>query len=367
MTSEAVPFVSLGGMHREIAHEVEDGVRRVLETASFIGGKDLQAFEEAYARYCGASHCVGVANGTDALELALRACGVGPAADVILPANTFVATAEAVVRAGAKVVLADVDEDFLVDPESVRERLTDRTAAAVPVHLYGQMAPMERLAEVVGDGVALVEDAAQSQGASRFGRRSGSVGLAAATSFYPGKNLGAYGDAGAVTTSSEAVAERVRQLGNHGGARKYEHLVVGTNSRLDSIQAVVLSAKLARLDAWNAQRRQAAERYADLLAGARGLRLPRVADGNEHVWHLFVVELEERERVRVALEAAGIGVGIHYPRPVHLLPAFSFLGHGPGDFPVAEAHAGRILSLPMFPGITAQQQARVAEVLLEAL
>ena len=216
--------------------------------------------------YCGTTEAVGVGNGTDAVELALRAAGIGPGDEVVLPANTFVATAEAVARAGAEIVLADVtDDDLLLDPASVAERLTARTRAVVGVHLYGQLAPIERLRELVGEQVLLVEDAAQSQGARRLGRRSGSVGDIAATSFYPGKNLGAYGDAGAVTTSSPELAERLRALRNHGGVRRYEHEVLGVNSRLDSLQAVVLSAKLARLDAWNDERRAAADRYAELL------------------------------------------------------------------------------------------------------
>ena len=363
-TPQDVPFVNLGPMKDEIAHEVEAGFRRVMETTAFIGGPDVAEFERAFAAYSAASHCVGVANGTDALELALRACGVGPGDEVVIPANTFVATAEAVVRAGARVVLADVDEHYLLDPTSVRERLTADTAAIVPVHLYGQMAPVEELAEIAPPGVAIIEDAAQSQGARRHGRRSGSVGLAAGTSFYPGKNLGAYGDAGAVTTSSDDVAARVRELGNHGGVRKYEHVVVGTNSRLDTLQAVVLNAKLARLDAWNDQRREAADRYRSLLGDLPGVLLPAVLPGNEPVWHLYVVEVEDRDKLKDAFDEAGVGVGVHYPSPIHLLPAFSFLGLGRGDFPVAEAQGRRILSLPMFPGLTANQQERVAEVLV---
>lgn len=367
MNNHTVPFADLRIMHEQIASEVDEGFRRVLETTAFIGGPDVDAFEQAFARYTGATHCIGVGNGTDALELALRASGVGAGDEVVIPANTFVATAEAVVRAGATPVLADVDAAYLLDPESVRERLTGRTAAVVGVHLYGQMAPMEKLADVVGPDVRLIEDAAQSQGARRHGVGSGSVGHAAGTSFYPGKNLGAYGDAGAVTTSSDEVAARVQQLRNHGGVHKYEHVVIGTNSRLDTLQAVVLAAKLRRLDEWNSQRREAADRYGRLLAGVDGLHLPETAEGNEHVWHLYVVEVDERDKVRRVLSEAGIGVGIHYPAPVHLLPAFASLGGGAGDFPAAEAQAGRILSLPMFPGITADQQERVADVLVGAL
>ena len=281
---------------------------------------------------------------------------------MIVPANTFIATAEAVVRAGANVVLADVTADHLIDPASVAEHLTDRTAAVFGVHLYGQMAPMAALAEVVGPDVLLLEDAAQSQGARQDGRRAGSIGRAAGTSFYPGKNLGAYGDGGAVLTSSDDVAARLRALRNHGGERRYEHREIGTNSRLDTLQAVVLSAKLAVLDSWNDERRAAATLYGELLADVPGLSLPHVAPGNEHVWHLYVVEVDARDELLADLNGAGIGAGIHYPAPVHLLPAFAYLGHGPGDFPVAEAAGPRILSLPIYPGITPAQQARVADV-----
>jgi dTDP-4-amino-4,6-dideoxygalactose transaminase len=367
MTSETVPFVNLDHMHDEIAEEVDAGLSEVLRSKAFVLGPQVAAFEQAYAAYCGVQHCLGVGNGTDALELALRASGVRPGDEVIIPANTFVATAEAVLRAGAKVVLADVDDDFLLDPASVRERLTERTTAVVPVHLYGQMAQVELIAEAVGPGVAVVEDAAQSQGARRHGRRSGSLGTAAGTSFYPGKNLGAYGDAGAVTTGSAEVAKHLAKLRNHGGVRRYEHEVIGTNSRLDTVQAVVLSLKLARLDLWNGLRRDAADRYAALLEGAPGLTLPRTVPGNEHVWHLYVVQVEERSKAQAALDEAGIGTGIHYPAPIHLLPAFSYLGGRAGDHPVAERQTPRILSLPMFPGITAAQQERVAEALLNVL
>ena len=338
------------------------GFAEVIASGAFVLGPAVDAFESAYAEFCETSEAVGVANGTDAVELALRAAGIGPGDEVVLPANTFVATAEAVARAGAEIVLADVtDDDLLLDPASVAERLTARTRAVVGVHLYGQMAPLERVRELVGEQVLLVEDAAQSQGARRLGRRSGSVGDIAATSFYPGKNLGAYGDAGAVTTSSPELADRLRALRNHGGVRRYEHDVLGVNSRLDSLQAVVLSAKLARLDAWNDERRAAADRYAELLGDVAGLRLPTTTEGNEHVWHLYVVRCERRDEVLAGLTAAGIGTGVHYPAPIHALAPFRDLGR-PGDFPVAEAAAHEIVSLPMFPGITHDQQARVAGV-----
>lgn len=362
-----VPMLDLSLQHAQVADEIRAGFDRVIATASYILGPDVAAFESAFAAYCGVGHVIGVGNGTDAIELALRAAGIGPGDDVIVPANTFVATAEAVVRCGASVVFADCDEDFLLDPQDLRTRLTPRTRAVVAVHLYGQTAPVDEIRAVVGPNVIVVEDAAQAQGARYRGRRSGSLGDVAGTSFYPGKNLGAYGDAGAVMTSSASIAKRVQALRNHGGVRKYEHHEVGTNSRLDALQAVVLSAKLARLDAWNAERRRAAERYNRLLAGQPGVIRPRTVDGNEHVFHQYVVRVPERDRVLCELIEEGIGAGIHYPLPVHLLPAFAGPAPATGLFPVAERLADEILSLPIYPGLTSEQQEYVVERLAIAV
>lgn len=359
MNQSRVPFVDLKIQHARIADAVAQGFEEVFAETSFILGPQVDRFEREFAGYCGVSDTVGVGNGTDAIELALRGLGVGSGDEVILPANTFVATAEAVVRVGADVVLCDVTPDYLIDPERVADVITERTRAVIGVNLYGQVAPFERLRDVVPDDVPLVEDAAQSQGATRFGARSGSVADVAATSFYPGKNLGAYGDGGAVMTDDAQVAARIRQIRNHGGVARYEHNLMGLNSRLDSLQAVVLSAKLSVLDLWNKERQQAADRYTDLLTGT-GLELPAVAEGNEHVWHLFVVQTDDRAGLQAALDRAGVAHGIHYPAPVHQVPAFAHLGHSSHDFPVAEAAAGRILSLPIFPGITPEQQERVA-------
>lgn len=362
-----VPLVDLSIAHRRVAATVQAGFDQVLARTAFILGPQVTQFESEFASYSEAGHCVGVANGTDAIEMALRACDVGPGDEVVIPANTFVATAEAVVRAGATIVLADCADDYLIDPDSVRERLTPRTRAVIGVHLYGQMAPMARLREVVGPDVLLIEDAAQSQGARQDGRRSCSVGVAAATSFYPGKNLGAYGDAGATLTSSPVVAERLMAMRNHGGIKKYEHSSFGFNSRIDTLQAVVLSAKLAVLDDWNDERRAAADRYASLLADVDGVTRPVVAPGNEHVWHLYVVAVEDRDRVLAQLNGVGIGAGIHYPAPVHELGAFAHLGYAAGDLPVSERASRRIISLPIYPGITVEQQERVARELVAAV
>jgi dTDP-4-amino-4,6-dideoxygalactose transaminase len=368
MTS--IPLVDLGAQHAAVAQEVALGWQEVLAHTAFIGGPQVAAFEREFAAFTRTRHCIGVANGTDAIEIALRALGVRPGDECILPANTFVATAEAVWRAGATVVLVDCADDgtYLMDTGAVEAAATERTRAIIPVHLYGQAAPVERLLPLADRlGAWVVEDAAQAQGARRHDKSAGGLGHAASTSFYPGKNLGAYGDAGAVLTNSDDLAERMRTMRDHGSRRKYEHEMIGVNSRLDTLQAVVLSAKLSRLAGWNAARRQAAARYDTLLAGAENVVLPRTLAGNEHIWHLYVVRVRDRDRVLKELHAAGIGAGIHYPVPVHLTPAFAGLGYPEGRFPVAERAAGELLSLPIFAEITASQQERVASVLTAAL
>jgi dTDP-4-amino-4,6-dideoxygalactose transaminase len=365
-----VPLVDLEPQTAAIEDEVRRGWDTVIKQGGFIQGSQVVDFEEAFATYCGTEHCVGVGNGTDALELALRAVGVKPADEVILPANTFVATAEAVVRAGATPVLVDCDpRTYLIDPTQVADRVGPRTRAVIAVHLYGQIADMESIDDALsGRDIAVVEDAAQAQGALRHGILAGNFGKVAGTSFYPGKNLGAWGDAGAVLTSSDEVAAQVRALRNHGGESRYEHRCAGTNSRLDTLQAVVLLAKLRRLDAWNEMRRQAADRYHELLGDLEQVRLPVVAEGSCPVWHLYVVQVENRDGVLSSLQANGIGAGIHYPRPIHQLPGWRDLELDDWmSFPVADQAADRILSLPIYPGISPAQQERVASCLRQAL
>ncbi|SDS07232.1 DegT/DnrJ/EryC1/StrS family aminotransferase [Microterricola viridarii] len=362
-----VPMLDLAWQSAQIAQAVQTGFERVIAASAFIQGPDVAEFEREFAEYCGTGHVIGVANGTDALELALRAAGVGGGDEVIVPANSFVATAEAVLRAGARPVFADCDDNYLLDPASVAGALNPRTRAIAAVHLYGQAAPVEQLRALVGDDVVLLEDAAQAQGATRLGRRAGALGDVAGTSFYPGKNLGAYGDAGAVMTASDEVAGRVRALANHGGLRKYEHTLPGTNSRLDTLQAVVLRAKLALLDGWNADRRRLAARYDELLAAAERVRTPGTAEGNVHVFHQYVVRVPERDRVVAELNALGIGVGVHYPLPIHQLPAFSAFAPRPGAVPSAEAGAPELMSLPIYPGLSEQQQDAVVDGLLSVL
>ena len=364
-----IPLVDLAAQHRQIADEVAAGFASVMANTSFILGKEVKQFETAFAEFVGAKHCIGVGSGIDALEFALRAAGIGRGDEVIVQANTFVATPLAVERAGATPVLVDCEPvHYMLDIEQVGNKITARTRAVMPVHLFGQVAPMERLQPLAEKhGLKIIEDLAQAQGARRNGRSAGSFGDAGGTSFYPGKNLGGYGDGGAVTTSSDALAAKVRALRNYGSEVKYQHPETGYNSRLDTLQAVVLLAKLKRLATWNEERRQAARRYDELLAGIEGITLPGVDAGNEHVFHLYVLRVPHRDEVFKKMNAEGIGATIHYPIPVHLHGAFDHLGLGPGSFPVAEKAASEILSLPIFPGITVEQQTRTVDSLRRAL
>ncbi|WP_454295838.1 DegT/DnrJ/EryC1/StrS family aminotransferase [Salana multivorans] len=364
-----VPFLDLAAQSAEIADEVVPRWQEQLLSAGFVGGAEVAAFESELAEYIGVDLCVGVANGTDAVELALRAVGVGPGDEVIVPANTFIATAEAASRIGAVPVLVDCDPTYLlIDTDAVASAVTERTRAVVPVHLYGQTAPVEALRPLAEQhGLAIIEDAAQSQGASSAAGRAGGLGRVAATSFYPGKNLGAAGDACAVLTNDPEIARYVRTVSAHGSAVKYVHEVVGVNSRLDAIQATFLRAKLRRLEAWNSARRAAADRYSELLSDIPGVHAPVSRPGNVDVWHLYVVQVDDRDRVLAELNEAGVGAALHYPTPIHLTDAYAHLGYQRGQFPVAELAARRILSLPMFPHLTVEQQERVAEVLADAV
>lgn len=363
-----IPLVDLLTQHSLVADEVRRGWERVVSESAFVLGEEVTRFEDDFANFCRVAHCVGVGSGTDALELSVRALGVGVGDEVIVPANSFVASASAVLRAGATPVLVDVDpRTLLIDPALVASSIGPATKAVIAVHLYGQAAPMEQLAELVPEGLALVEDAAQAHGATRGGVCAGGLGSIAGTSFYPSKNLGAYGDGGAVLTNSRELARKVRALGNHGSEVKYVHPELGFNSRLDSLQAVILRAKLIHLAAWNDARREAAARYHRLLEDLEEVQRPMVAPKNEHVWHLYVVRVPNRDRTLERLNLAGIGAGVHYRTPIHLEKGFRDLGYARGDFPVAEAAAQEILSLPMFPQITPEQQARVVDELRKAV
>ena len=364
-----IPLVDLAAQHAFLRGEISNELARLMERGSFILGEPVLRFEEAFASFSGAAHCVGVANGTDALELALRAIGVGPGDEVLVPANTFVATALAVARAGATPAFADCDERYhLIDVDDAARRITEHTRAIIPVHLYGQMASMDAVADLAErHGLAIVEDAAQAHGATQKEAPPASQSRAATYSFYPSKNLGAYGDAGAVTTNGDELAAQVRALRNYGSDTKYEHPVPGFNSRLDALQAAILSIKLGHVAGWNDARRAAASRYDELLGDVDGVEIPETMPGNTHVWHLYVVRVRNRDRVLRALIDDGIGAGIHYPKPLHLQGAFAGQGCAEGDFPVAEAAAAEILSLPLYPEITDKRLERVANALRSAL
>ena len=358
---DKIPFVDLATQYRSIKAEADAAVLRVFERGDFILGQDVTAFEQEFAAYCETSHCLGVANGTDALKLALQACGIGPGDEVISAAHTFIATTLAITECGATPVLVDCDPDYyLIDVSKIEAAITPKTKAILPVHLYGQCADMDPILAIAKKhNLVVIEDACQSHGARYKGKRAGSIGDIAAFSFYPGKNLGAYGDGGGITTNRSDLAERVKLLRNYGQRVKYHHDVKGGNSRLDSVQAAILRVKLKHLDDWNAGRGRAAEEYGKALAG-QNLGLPKVAPFSTHVFHLYVVQTGDREGLQKALDAAGAQHGIHYPIPIHLQPAMADLGYKTGAFPVSERIAPRILSLPMFPEITREQIQRVA-------
>jgi dTDP-4-amino-4,6-dideoxygalactose transaminase len=359
----AVPFLDLERVHAPLKEALLEDIGELLDTEAFTNGPAVARFEESFAAYCGVDHCVGVSSGLDALRLGLVATGLEAGEEVIVPAATFVATLEAVRQAGGVPVLADISEnDYGIDPAAAAAGAGPRTRALVPVHLYGQMADMRALGELAEKrGLAVVEDACQAHGAERDGIRAGSAGTAAAFSFYPAKNLGAAGDAGALVTNDAEAAARVRALREHGQTAKYVHALEGWTARLDTIQALVLARKLPLLDGWNEQRRMAAAFYENGLSGVGDLRLPPTAAASAPVWHLYVVRTADPTALALFLRERGIGTGRHYPDPVHLTEAYAHLGYRQGDFPVAEELSRECLSLPIFPGITESQLAAVVE------
>jgi dTDP-4-amino-4,6-dideoxygalactose transaminase len=354
-----VPFVDLKTQYQSLKNEMQAAVTGVMERGDFIMGQAFKDFEARFAAYIGSKHCLGVASGTDALHLALRAAGIGPGDEVIVPANTYIASALAVSQAGATPVFVDVRPDtYNMDPDLVEVTITERTRAILPVHLYGQPADIERITGMAcRNNLIVVEDACQAHGALTGGKRVGAFGLLGAFSFYPGKNLGAYGDGGAITTDSDAMAEAIPLLRNYGQKVKYEHLNKGGNSRLDTMQAAVLLVKLAHLDAWSRARFAHAVRYAELLDEVDEVGVPAFdrATPLSHVFHLFVIRVRQRDALLAFLKEKGVFCGIHYPIPIHLQDAYAELGHKPGDFPVTEQAAGEILSLPMFAELTDEQ------------
>jgi dTDP-4-amino-4,6-dideoxygalactose transaminase len=344
-------------------------MRAVVDRGDFILGGAVRAFEDEFATYCGADHAVGVASGTAALELLLRAYQIGSGDEVIVPASTFYATAYAVAAVGARPVLADCEPDTAnLDPACTESVITERTKAILAVHLYGRPSDMDSLGRIAQRaGILLLEDACQAHGAAYRGRRAGSLGDGAAFSFYPAKNLGAFGDGGMVVTNDASVAEQVRLLRDFGQPAKYQHVVLGTNARLDTMQAAILRIKLPYLDGWNRARQVAAARYHELLGGLPLTLPPLPEEPGGHVYHLYVVRSPVRDTLRASLAAHGIESGLHYPAPIHFLEAFASLGYREGSFPHAELLAREILSLPMFPGITEEQQQHVAAALRTAI
>jgi dTDP-4-amino-4,6-dideoxygalactose transaminase len=358
-----VPFVDLAAQQASIQTEINAAIQRVLSECSFVLGPQVEEFERDFAKFAGCEHAVGVSSGLDALRLALMAVGVGPGDEVILPANTYIATALAVSAVGGRPVLVDCDRrTYNIDVNLVESAVTPRTKAVVPVHLTGQAADMDPILEVAGrHGLRVIEDAAQAHGTLYKGRSCGSLGSIGCFSFYPGKNLGAYGDGGMVTTDDPDLAARLRRLRNYGQTAKYRHTEKGLNARLDTIQAAILSVKLRHLPRWNKARGAYANGYRDLLCGVGDLTFQQEALYSTHVYHLFILETEWRDALREHLEPRGIQTGIHYPTPIHLQPAYKELAYGEGDFPEAERLAKRMLSLPMFPELRREQIEWVTE------
>jgi len=361
-----IPLVDLQAQYAAIKPEIQDAINRILDNTSFILGDEVDAFEAAFAEFIGAKHAIGVSSGTAAVHLALAVAGVKPGDEVIVPANTFIATAEPIVYLGASPVLVDVDPvTYTMDLAEAEAAMTDKTSAIVPVHLFGHATDMDPILDMANErGLKVVEDAAQAHGAQYKGRGVGSIGDVACFSFYPGKNLGAYGDAGAVTTNDDDLAEQVRMLRNHGRASKYESLTIGYNARIDALQAAILAVKLRHLPDWNDARRRHAQAYNERLADLDAA-LPTEAEWAKHVYHIYAIQVDNRDDVLAKLKDRGIGAGIHYPVPLHMQPVFEHLGQGP--FPAAERAAERMISLPLYAELTDEQIDYVCGCLADAL
>ncbi|MEK6334524.1 MAG: DegT/DnrJ/EryC1/StrS family aminotransferase [Acidobacteriota bacterium] len=348
-----IPLVGLFDQYQTIKPEIDAAIENIITSSAFVGGEEVRKFETEFAAYCEAKACVGVGNGTDAIYLTLRAMGIGAGDEVITVAHTFIATSEAISATGATPVFVDITEDtMLMDPAMVEKAITPRTRAIVPVHLYGQPCDMDAIMEIAErHGLKVIEDAAQAHGARWRGRRAGSIGDAGTFSFYPGKNLGAFGDAGAVVSQDEDLIERIRMLANHGRLEKYTHKIEGVNSRLDGLQAAILRVKLRHLDEWNESRRRLADYYMERLTFP-DLVLPVVHESAHPVWHLFVVRTAERERLQLQLKSEGVATGVHYPVPLHVQPAYEHMAIPRGTLPVTEKVAKEVVSLPMYPELT---------------
>lgn len=363
-----IPFLDLKAQYKSIEGEVKKAVEKIFEDCAFVGGKEVETFEKNFADYCHASYCIGVGNGTDALWLTLKAMGIGHGDEVIVPANTFIASAEAITAVGARPVFVDHEkETYTINPEEIPSRITEKTKAIIAVHLYGQPADMDPILEIAAQyGLKVIEDAAQAHGAEYKGRRVGSIGDAACFSFYPGKNLGAYGDGGAVVTNDQELAECVRLLSQHGSKVKYIHEIAGYNSRLDGIQAAILNVKMNYIEQWTEARRKNASLYKEMLKDTN-IILPIEKEDVRHVYHLFVISIKDREDAQKKLLDKGIQTGIHYPAPIHLTEAYEGLGIPEGAFPLSEEYAGSLLSLPMYAELTKDQIREICEALKEII
>jgi dTDP-4-amino-4,6-dideoxygalactose transaminase len=364
-----VNFVDLRKMHEPIRKEINEAIEKIIDDSAFVLGKTVESFEENFASYCGAKYAVGVNSGTSALHLALLSSGIGKGDEVITVPNTFFATVEAILHAGAKPVFVDVQEDsFNLDPEKIEEKITEKTKAIIPVHLFGQTADMNPIKEIAEKhSLSVIEDACQAHGAEYNGKKAGSLADLSCFSFYPAKNLGAFGEGGIITGSHEELIEKARILRAHGEKPKNVHSVVGYNYRLEALQAAVLNVKLKKLDEWNSMRRNAAKKYNELLCDEEKIVLPKEMSYAKHVYHLYVVRVKEREKIQEFLRKNEIFTGQHYPTPVHLQPACSFLAYKSGDFPVAEKLAQEIFSLPMHPFLSEKEIEFVAQKLREVL
>jgi dTDP-4-amino-4,6-dideoxygalactose transaminase len=364
-----VPFLDLHRQYVSIRREITEAIEAVVERTAFAGGPFVSQFEEHFAEFCGVRHAAGVGSGTDALWAALAALGVGEGDEVVTVPNTFIATAEAISRCGARPVFVDIDEGrYTLDPERLESAITPRTKAIVPVHLFGQMADMDPILEIARDrNLRVVEDACQAHGARYKGLPAGSMGDAGCFSFYPGKNLGAYGEAGAVVTNDAEIDAQIRVLRDHGQTEKYHHETIGWNARMDGIQGAVLDVKLRHLEGWTRRRREIAAEYDQLLGNLSGVETPREFPDSRHVYHLYPVRVDRRDEVMGKMAAAGVHCGIHYPVPLHLTAAYRSLGLGPGSFPVAERCAKEFLSLPMFPELTPEETARTVWALKQSI
>ena len=361
-----VPFVDLKAQYQSIKSEIDPAIQSVISETAFVGGKYVDAFEKAFAEKFGAKHCISCANGTDAIYITLKALGIGPGDEVITVANSFIATSETISQTGARPVFVDIDEYFHIDPAHIEPKITEKTKAVIPVHLFGQPVDLKAVKEICDrHNIPLIEDCAQSHFATYRGKKTGTFGIAGTFSFYPGKNLGAYGDGGAIISDDDEFARNARLFASHGSLQKHIHEIEGINSRLDAIQAAVLQVKLGHIENWNKARNGHALRYNDLLGGLKPVQCPKLRPETFHIFHLYVILAERRDDLAAFLKTKGIFTGIHYPTALPLMPAYRYLRHQPADFPVAFARQGQILSLPMYPELTDEQTAFVADAIKE--